>query len=61
MVISAPVRALYCGKLAEQSEQRNAELLRPGVEMAIAAGEIVAGKALRRIGNLADRYARRSR
>src|SRR5215471_4291355 len=33
------------GKRSEQPEQRNAELLRSGLEMAIAAGEIVAGKA----------------
>jgi len=40
------------GKFSEQAEQRNAELLRPGLEMAIAAGEIVAGKALGGIRNL---------
>ena len=40
------------GKFSEQAEQRNAELLRPGLEMAIAAGEIVAGKTLRGIRNL---------
>ncbi len=34
------------GKLTEQTEQRNAELLRAGLKMAIAASEIVAGVAV---------------
>ena len=47
-----PQAGVVVGKFSEQAEQRNAELLRPGLEMAIAAGEIVAGKALGAIRNL---------
>jgi hypothetical protein len=46
-----PQAGVVVGKFSEQAEQRNAELLRPGLEMAIAAGEIVAGKALGAIRN----------
>jgi hypothetical protein len=45
------------GKFSEQAEQRDAELLRPSLEMAIAAGEIVAGKALGGVCNLWTTWA----
>src|SRR5262249_11747375 len=47
-----PRAGAVVGKRSQQPEQRDAELLRSGVEVAIAASEIVAGKALGAIRNL---------
>src|SRR5262245_34490960 len=52
MVISAPQAGAVARELSEQPEQRNAEFLRSGLKVAIATGEIVAGKAFGGIRNL---------
>ncbi len=51
IVISAPARALYLGNVVVEAEDRQPKSFCPGLEMAIAAGEIIAGIALRRIAD----------
>ncbi len=50
-VISAPARAIG-RKIFRESKERQAKFLHAGVEMAIAAGKIIARKALRGIGHV---------